>query len=131
MHPPVAISIKASSSELVQLQAFLCCTRHRCLLQISCVGDTADIRSQAVHPALTHCCCHAGGEFSDNGLDQLLIEGEAISAMKKMLQQTRDLDMQEGAVKLLVRLCSTADSRTEVAAGLPPCMTQPCLYCLQ
>ena len=60
-------------------------------------------------------CCHAGGEFSDNGLDQLLIEGEAITAMKKMLQQTRDLGMQEGAVKLLVRLCSTADSRTEVS----------------
>lgn len=61
----------------------------------------------------------AGGEFSDNGLDQLLIEGEAIAAMKRLLQQSKDLGMQEGAVRLLVRLCSTPESRSEASTLSP------------
>lgn len=64
-----------------------------------------------------------GGDHADNGLDQLIIDGEAMPVLKGMIKQGKTPGVQEGAVRLLARLCSTPEARQEV--GLP------CLYTVQ
>lgn len=58
--------------------------------------------------------CALGGDHADNGLDQLIIDGEAMPVLKGMIKQGKTPGVQEGAVHLLARLCSTPDARQEV-----------------
>ena len=61
------------------------------------------------------CCTCAGGDFADNGLDQLTIEGEAMSVVKALIQQGQSLEVQEGAMRLLARLCSVPEARQQAS----------------
>ena len=57
----------------------------------------------------------AGGDVADNGVDQLIIDGAAMPVLKDMIQEGRSAGVQEGAVRLLTRLCSTPDAREQVS----------------
>lgn len=56
----------------------------------------------------------AGGDFADNGLDQLIIDGEAMPVLKDMIREGKTPGVREGAVRLLTRLCSTPEAREHV-----------------
>ena len=57
----------------------------------------------------------AGGDVADSGVDQLIIDGAAMPVLKDMIQEGRSAGVQEGAVRLLTRLCSTPDAREQVS----------------
>ncbi len=59
--------------------------------------------------------CPTGGEYADNGLDQLIIDGEAMPVLKEMIKGGKTPGVQEGAVRLLTRLCSTPEAREQVS----------------
>ena len=61
-----------------------------------------------------HHVLSVGGDYADNGLDQLIIDGEAMPVLKGMIRQGKTPGVQEGAVRLLARLCSTPEAREEV-----------------
>ena len=59
--------------------------------------------------------CYTGGDSVDNGVDQLIIDGEAMPVLKDLIRGGRTPGVQEGAVRLLTRLCSTPDAREHVS----------------
>ena len=59
--------------------------------------------------------CYTGGDCVDNGVDQLIIDGEAMPVLKDLIRGGRTPEVQEGAVRLLTRLCSTPDAREHVS----------------
>ena len=61
-----------------------------------------------------------GGDYADNGVDQLIIDGEAMPVLKALIKEGKSPGVGEGAVRLLTRLCSTPEARQEVrSASLP------------
>ena len=55
-----------------------------------------------------------GGEHKDNGLEQLIIQGEAFPVLRALILKGKSAGVQEGAVRLLARLCSTPAAREQV-----------------
>ena len=48
-------------------------------------------------------------------MEQLIIEGEAMPVLKDLIREGRSPGVQEGAVRLLTRLCSTPEAREHVS----------------
>ena len=48
-------------------------------------------------------------------MEQLIIDGEAMPVLKDLIQEGRSPGIQEGAVRLLTRLCSTPEAREHVS----------------
>jgi len=69
-----------------------------------------------------------GGDYADNGVDQLIIDGEAMPVLKALIKEGKTPGVCEGAVRLLTRLCSTPEARQEVAQPSSP--HNLCLDCL-
>ncbi|DBB14617.1 hypothetical protein WJX82_001687 [Trebouxia sp. C0006] len=71
--------------------------------------------------------CALGGDYADNGVDQLIIDGEAMPVLKALIREGKTPGVREGAVRLLTRLCTTPEARQEaVGSGLVAAM----LLCL-
>lgn len=69
-----------------------------------------------------------GGDYADNGVDQLIIDGEAMPVLKALIKEGKSPGVGEGAVRLLTRLCSTPEARQEVrSASLPHKRIPHCL----
>ncbi len=58
-----------------------------------------------------------GGDYADNGVDQLIIDGEAMPVLKALIREGKTPGVREGAVRLLTRLCSTPEARQEVRSA--------------
>ena len=82
-------------------------------------------------PAASEACGVTGGDSVDNGVDQLIIDGEAIPVLKDLIQEGRSPGVQEGAVRLLTRLCSTPDARQHVSISGHTHSGQAYLDCLR
>ena len=54
------------------------------------------------------------GDRSDNGLDQLIIQGEAMSVLKSLITGGKSVDVQLGSSRLMAKLCSTPEAREQV-----------------
>ena len=69
----------------------------------------------------------AGGEHKDNGLEQLIIQGEAFPVLRALIMKGKSAGVQEGAVRLLARLSSTPEAREQVrqhqASSTHDCIT--------
>lgn len=61
-----------------------------------------------------------GGDYADNGVDQLIIDGEAMPVLKALIKEGKTPGVREGAVRLLTRLCSTPEARQEVRTASSP-----------
>ena len=59
-----------------------------------------------------------GGEHKDNGLEQLIIQGEAFPVLRALILKGKSASVQEGAVRLLARLCSTPEAREQVSQDM-------------
>ena len=58
-----------------------------------------------------------GGDYADNGVDQLIIDGEAMPVLKVLIREGKTPGVREGAVRLLTRLCTTPEARQEVRSA--------------
>ena len=61
-----------------------------------------------------------GGDYADNGVDQLIIDGEAMPVLKALIREGKTPGVREGSVRLLTRLCSTPEARQEVRSASSP-----------
>ncbi len=61
-----------------------------------------------------------GGDYADNGVDQLIIDGEAMPVLKALIKEGKTPGVREGAVRLLTRLCTTLEARQEVRSASSP-----------
>ncbi len=89
---------------------FVCCTDGGGALQpdTDCSATTVKRRMHKV-PVYA-----VGGDYADNGVDQLIIDGEAMPVLKALIREGKTPGVREGAVRLLTRLCTTPEARQEV-----------------
>ncbi len=79
-----------------------------------CSATTVKRRMHKVHVYAV------GGDYADNGVDQLIIDGEAMPVLKALIKEGKTPGVCEGAVRLLTRLCTTLEARQEVRSASSP-----------